>query len=107
MDPTAARASWKSSRSRKSSETRRSRRSQDDSPEQRRYARRADAGPSRPSGKERGMRRAVRHVAAVLLAASLSAGTAEARSITWVRAEDALTLDPHAVNDGPTQALHH
>lgn len=45
---------------------------------------------------------------AVLLMAwvALSAG-AEARAIKWARAADALTLDPHSQNEGPTITLAH
>ncbi len=43
--------------------------------------------------------------AATLVATVLLAGAAEARSITWARTGDALTLDPHAQNEGPTHNL--
>ncbi|MFK7755231.1 MAG: ABC transporter substrate-binding protein, partial [Sedimentitalea sp.] len=46
----------------------------------------------------------------LLLAASvlaLSAAAASAETIRWARAGDALTLDPHAQNEGPTSALAH
>src|SRR5262245_58730275 len=43
--------------------------------------------------------------AATLAATMLLAGAAEARSITWARTGDALTLDPHAQNEGPTHNL--
>ena len=45
-----------------------------------------------------------------LMAASvlaLTAGAASAETIRWARAGDALTLDPHAQNEGPTSALAH
>jgi peptide/nickel transport system substrate-binding protein len=42
-------------------------------------------------------------VAALLLAASL----AEARPLKWARSGDALTLDPHAQNEGPTSNMSH
>ena len=46
-----------------------------------------------------------------LLAAALLAGTAitpvAAETLRWARAGDALTLDPHAQNEGPTIALAH
>ena len=46
----------------------------------------------------------------LMLAASatamLAAG-ASADTIRWARAGDALTLDPHAQNEGPTSALAH
>ena len=49
------------------------------------------------------------------LAAALAASTAltalapqaEARTLRWARSGDALTLDPHAQNEGPTAALNH
>ena len=37
----------------------------------------------------------------------LSAGAADARSLKWARSGDALTLDPHAQNEGPTHNLMH
>ena len=43
--------------------------------------------------------------AATLVATVLLAGAAEARSITWARTGDALTLDPHSQNEGPTHNL--
>ncbi|MET0192607.1 MAG: ABC transporter substrate-binding protein [Hyphomicrobiaceae bacterium] len=43
--------------------------------------------------------------AATLVATVLLAGAAEARSVTWARTGDALTLDPHAQNEGPTHNL--
>ena len=46
----------------------------------------------------------------VLLAATacvLVAGAVNAESLNWARAGDALTLDPHAQNEGPTSALIH
>ncbi|MCF6321447.1 MAG: ABC transporter substrate-binding protein, partial [Rhizobiaceae bacterium] len=46
----------------------------------------------------------------VLLAAIILAGTsvlASAQTLRWARAGDALTLDPHAQNEGPTTALNH
>ncbi|MBM7068166.1 ABC transporter substrate-binding protein [Actibacterium sp. 188UL27-1] len=45
-----------------------------------------------------------------LLAAALltsTALTAHSETIRWARAGDALTLDPHAQNEGPTSALAH
>lgn len=44
---------------------------------------------------------------ATLLAGALLAGAAEARTVVWARSGDALTLDPHAQNEGPTHALNH
>src|SRR5215471_639801 len=38
----------------------------------------------------------------------LSAGsTADARAVKWARSGDALTLDPHAQNEGPTHNVLH
>jgi peptide/nickel transport system substrate-binding protein len=46
--------------------------------------------------------------ALVLLGMALLIATAvEARPVKWARAGDALTLDPHAQNEGPTHALNH
>ena len=45
----------------------------------------------------------IRLVAATLaIATALGVGMADARSIKWARSGDALTLDPHAQNEGPT-----
>ena len=44
-------------------------------------------------------------VIAALLA--IPVASAEARTVTWARAADALTMDPHAQNEGPTIALAH
>ena len=47
-----------------------------------------------------------------LFLVALAAGTAllitaaDARSIKWARSGDALTLDPHAQNEGPTASLN-
>ena len=43
--------------------------------------------------------------AAALLVLALAAGTADARTVRWARSGDALTLDPHAQNEGPTHNL--
>jgi peptide/nickel transport system substrate-binding protein len=40
-------------------------------------------------------------------AIALIAGAANAETLRWARAGDALTLDPHAQNEGPTSALAH
>jgi len=40
-------------------------------------------------------------------AMALVAGAASAETLRWARAGDALTLDPHAQNEGPTSALAH
>jgi peptide/nickel transport system substrate-binding protein len=61
----------------------------------------ADAG-----GQEAGMRRAWLVVVG-FLAAVVSIGAAEARTVTWARAEDAITLDPHVASGGPTRTLSH
>jgi peptide/nickel transport system substrate-binding protein len=42
--------------------------------------------------------------AALLMTTSLASG---AETLRWARAGDALTLDPHAQNEGPTSALAH
>jgi peptide/nickel transport system substrate-binding protein len=41
------------------------------------------------------------------LIAVVGADRADARAIKWARSGDALTLDPHAQNEGPTHALGH
>ena len=49
----------------------------------------------------------VRLLAATLLTATaLVASAADARSIKWARSGDALTLDPHAQNEGPTSNVN-
>jgi peptide/nickel transport system substrate-binding protein len=53
------------------------------------------------------MRRACLILIALLAAIVLPAAFAEARTITWARAEDAITLDPHVVGSGPTRTLSH
>ena len=45
--------------------------------------------------------------AVALSALTLGAATADARGIKWARTADALTLDPHAQNEGPTHNLLH
>jgi peptide/nickel transport system substrate-binding protein len=45
--------------------------------------------------------------AAALLVLALVAGAADARSVRWARSGDALTLDPHAQNEGPTHNVLH
>ncbi|MCW5730470.1 MAG: ABC transporter substrate-binding protein [Alphaproteobacteria bacterium] len=45
--------------------------------------------------------------AAVLMAGTMLAGVAEARTLKWARSGDSLTLDPHAQNEGPTSTLAH
>jgi peptide/nickel transport system substrate-binding protein len=49
--------------------------------------------------------KSVLRAAAALLALALAAGTADARTVRWARSGDALTLDPHAQNEGPTHNL--
>jgi peptide/nickel transport system substrate-binding protein len=44
---------------------------------------------------------------AALAAGGMLASAAEARSVKWARSGDALTLDPHAQNEGPTHNLNH
>src|SRR5215207_2944872 len=44
--------------------------------------------------------------ATLLTATALGASTVDARSIKWARSGDALTLDPHAQNEGPTSNLN-
>jgi peptide/nickel transport system substrate-binding protein len=46
-------------------------------------------------------------LALALLAATAMTSIAEARSIKWARSGDALTMDPHAQNEGPTSTLAH
>ena len=43
--------------------------------------------------------------AAAIGLASLAFGTAEAKSLRWASQGDALTLDPHSQNEGPTSAM--
>jgi peptide/nickel transport system substrate-binding protein len=49
----------------------------------------------------------VKTVFAGALIAALAITSADARSVKWARSGDALTLDPHAQNEGPTHALGH
>nr|PZN80813.1 MAG: peptide ABC transporter substrate-binding protein [Pseudomonadota bacterium] len=46
-------------------------------------------------------------VAVLFACAAVLTGAAEARTVTWARSGDALTLDPHALNEGVTHALAH
>ena len=46
-------------------------------------------------------------VATAFLGLAIAAGAADARSLKWARTGDALTLDPHAQNEGPTHNLMH
>jgi peptide/nickel transport system substrate-binding protein len=45
--------------------------------------------------------------ATALTALMLAAGAADATTLRWARVADALTLDPHAQNEGPTHNLMH
>ncbi len=54
-----------------------------------------------------GWRRVAVSVVAALLMCSVLPNEGEARAIKWARAGDALTLDPHAQNEGPTHVLGH
>jgi peptide/nickel transport system substrate-binding protein len=45
--------------------------------------------------------------AAACLGLALAATAADARALKWARTGDALTLDPHAQNEGPTHNLNH
>src|SRR5215813_15154383 len=51
--------------------------------------------------------RSILKTAAGLAALALAATAADARAITWARTGDALTLDPHAQNEGPTHSFTH
>jgi len=51
--------------------------------------------------------RSILKTAAGLAALVLVATAADARALTWARTGDALTLDPHAQNEGPTLNLQH
>jgi peptide/nickel transport system substrate-binding protein len=46
-------------------------------------------------------------LATLLLAGTMLATAADARSVKWARSGDALTMDPHAQNEGPTSTLAH
>jgi peptide/nickel transport system substrate-binding protein len=48
-----------------------------------------------------------RAFAAALLASTMFVQTADARTVKWARSGDALTLDPHSQNEGPTHNLNH
>ena len=39
--------------------------------------------------------------------ATLAAGPAAAETVRWAAAGDALTMDPHAQNEGPTHVMNH
>ncbi len=42
---------------------------------------------------------------AALITSTMMVGMAEARTLKWARSGDALTMDPHGQNEGPTTAL--
>ncbi|MBI3451273.1 MAG: ABC transporter substrate-binding protein [Rhodospirillales bacterium] len=46
-------------------------------------------------------------VAVGLATTGLTIAAADAKTVRWARSGDALTLDPHAQNEGPTHALNH
>jgi peptide/nickel transport system substrate-binding protein len=46
-------------------------------------------------------------VAALVATTGLMLAPAEAKTVRWARSGDALTIDPHAQNEGPTHALNH
>src|SRR5262245_10659668 len=57
---------------------------------------------------EAGMKsRSMLKTATALAALAFGVAAADARGITWARTGDALTLDPHAQNEGPTHNLNH
>lgn len=53
------------------------------------------------------MKRTLAAAVAAALATALAATTADAVTLRWARAQEALTLDPHAQNEGPTTTLAH
>ncbi|KUF10945.1 ABC transporter substrate-binding protein [Pseudoponticoccus marisrubri] len=48
-----------------------------------------------------------KHMLLAATALTLTLGAAQAETLRWARSGDALTLDPHAQNEGPTLALMH
>ena len=42
-----------------------------------------------------------------IITSALAVSSASAETIRWARAGDAITMDPHAQNEGPTHALNH
>ncbi len=48
-----------------------------------------------------------RHLLCAVSVAALTASAAGAETLRWARAAEALTLDPHAQNEGPTTTLNH
>lgn len=55
----------------------------------------------------RAMARSAPFVAGLILFIIIGLAPASARTIVWARSSDALTLDPHAANEGPTHTLNH
>ncbi len=53
------------------------------------------------------MKMAMARLGVALLTSTVLAGAAGAETIRWARASDALTLDPHAQNQGPTHNFNH
>ena len=54
------------------------------------------------------LRPCIKRLVASTAVLALMAGAASAETLRWARTGDALTLDPHAANEGPTTAvLHH
>src|SRR5690606_34426737 len=53
------------------------------------------------------MRTTLTGIAAALLASSMLVGAASAETLRWARNSDALTLDPHSQNQGPTHNFNH
>ncbi|WIY53124.1 ABC transporter substrate-binding protein [Devosia sp. YIM 151766] len=53
------------------------------------------------------MHSSLTRIAAVLIASTMLAGVAQAETIRWARASDALTLDPHSQNQGVTHTMSH
>lgn len=53
------------------------------------------------------LRTARRTLAVSALALALGAGSLSAETLRWARVTDALTLDPHSQNEGPTSTLLH
>src|SRR5215475_5173482 len=49
--------------------------------------------------------RSLLKAAAAVLLLALAGSTADARAVKWARSGDALTLDPHAQNEGPTHNM--
>jgi len=49
----------------------------------------------------------MKHLLLAATAMTLTMGAAQAETLRWARSGDALTLDPHAQNEGPTLAMMH